>query len=57
MVRAFCDGTRRYGVPAPFCEEKTFFNVYFEGILGYRHLFRSVKKISLRILVRDATEN
>ena len=38
IIRVFCDGTRRYGLPAPFLKRRKtcLFNVYFEGIIYLR---------------------
>ena len=57
----FCDGTRRYSVPAPFFKRRNTFFKYTlstNKLFAYRHLFSSVnKKLFYCILVRNATEN
>ena len=50
-TRAFCDGTRRYGVPGNENDESTVcmsvLYWYDKLIMGYRHLFeRNIKNVS-----------
>jgi len=59
-IRVFCDGTRWYGVPAPFLKrrKKTFFIVYFEVTCIPAPVWKCERNIFFTYISKgDAMEN